>query len=568
MSTEGSKKDWDDEDELDALADDLTAAMEFVERRAEETGPEARRAAHAGDEAGLRELLNSVGVRVATSWINRAIEENDWAWFIGLVRAGYDTRSWGLIDDDSSTPLPVYLAGKNRLDMVGFLLERGEDPNAGDDEGSTALSRAAACGHRQVVERLLAHPSSEGDSLLRAAAGAAENGHAEVYSLLKARLDPNDPQVKECSEYWEEQLRKILTKRAKAEERGGVSQDSATRGMLEAALCGRIPEVARHLADGADANGRDESGDTALSTAAVFGNVPLAEYLLDAGADADAVNLDGSTALLAAIRGDAVDVVRLLLGRKAAVDAQSDDGDTPLRLAASQGLVDIVRLLLDAGARTEDPQEALREAERNFASRGAWTLRDARELVAGMEAVRGQFEVPENPNDLRETLRERPIETDLPTKIRLQARERIRWEDSEYVNEIAASLRDIGFEDAGLFEPERPRCKMWAWCRADTSTFATICEIVRAGVWVEFTCRYSDDTSCCVSNAPTPRWVKHPPYVFRLNHVDKNAAELHDIYIGQRPDRPLVPVHAQDFPQYYCQDYEREMTWRKERGEA
>lgn len=108
--------------------------------------------------------------------------------------------------------------------------------------------------------------------------------------------------------------------------------------------------VLRVLQNGADVNGKQPDGATALHWAAYHGDVKLAEALLQAGADPSVANRNGSTPLwLASIRGDAA-MIATLLDAGADPNEELPLGRRPLMLAARSGVVDAVRVLIERGA--------------------------------------------------------------------------------------------------------------------------------------------------------------------------------------------------------------------------
>ena len=99
----------------------------------------------------------------------------------------------------------------------------------------------------------------------------------------------------------------------------------------------------------ADANARDEFGETPLLYAAAAGSLEAMTFLLDKGADINAQNAFGSTALI----WSATDLakVRLLVERGANVNLATKTGRTALFVAAmSDGSAPVVRALVARGA--------------------------------------------------------------------------------------------------------------------------------------------------------------------------------------------------------------------------
>lgn len=108
--------------------------------------------------------------------------------------------------------------------------------------------------------------------------------------------------------------------------------------------------VQRLLKAGADVNGGQADGATALHWAAYNGDAELTKDLLKAGAKPGTANRNGSTPLwLAASRGDAA-VIEALLKGGADANEKLPMGRRPLMLAARSGHLDAVSVLLKNGA--------------------------------------------------------------------------------------------------------------------------------------------------------------------------------------------------------------------------
>ena len=104
------------------------------------------------------------------------------------------------------------------------------------------------------------------------------------------------------------------------------------------------------LAKGADVNAKDNDGMTPLHWAARYGYKDLVEMLLAKGADVNARRNDGSTPLHFAAREGRKDIAELLLAKGADVNAKDSVGGTPLHTAAWKSQKDVAELLLAKGA--------------------------------------------------------------------------------------------------------------------------------------------------------------------------------------------------------------------------
>jgi ankyrin repeat protein len=145
--------------------------------------------------------------------------------------------------------------------------------------------------------------------------------------------------------------------------------------LLDAIRDGDRTQVQHLLQQGANANARDEAGDTALMRAALYADVEMMRFLVESGADVHVRGQDGTAPLLRTNHN--LDKMRLLLDRGAPVDdfaivaAASVPGSrsalelllahggnvraavpayTALMAAAGTGDLDAVNCLLDHGA--------------------------------------------------------------------------------------------------------------------------------------------------------------------------------------------------------------------------
>jgi len=92
----------------------------------------------------------------------------------------------------------------------------------------------------------------------------------------------------------------------------GTGRFSLERDLIESIKKGHIAIVHAFLAKGADCNGSDDHGDTALCWAAAGGNTAIVSLLVDQGADPNLRDGNGATPLEIAIRKGRGEVVELL----------------------------------------------------------------------------------------------------------------------------------------------------------------------------------------------------------------------------------------------------------------
>ncbi|KLJ06552.1 hypothetical protein EMPG_10050 [Blastomyces silverae] len=232
-------------------------------------------------------------------------------------------------------------AMRGYLAITSFLLERGADPQAKNDQGQTALHLAARNGMVSVVQLLLdqgalvnaashngktaLHKAAKGNRLATVellldhgadvntlndffmtpvdVAATQRNSGPVVGLLLKRGADVKNDYVSKALHY--------AIRRAEAAivslllEHGARKKPYSGWSALRAAVVsGSIAIIGTLLDHGANIEETDESGRTALRQAAVSGKALVIQYLLERGADANARGVNGNSAVeLASIYG-------------------------------------------------------------------------------------------------------------------------------------------------------------------------------------------------------------------------------------------------------------------------
>jgi uncharacterized protein len=105
--------------------------------------------------------------------------------------------------------------------------------------------------------------------------------------------------------------------------------------------------------------GQDAQADAALRKAAQDGDLQTVQDLLAKGANVDGKDATGKTALLwVAPARDNPEMVKLLIAKGADVNAKDNDGQTALMIAASQSNPGILAALIEAGAEVNTQNNA------------------------------------------------------------------------------------------------------------------------------------------------------------------------------------------------------------------
>lgn len=238
---------------------------------------------------------------------------------------------------------------------VSKLLHLSADVNASHPDGGTALIKAAARGHRNVVQILLSagaqvnQKDAEGWTALMWAAEHGQLGIAKL--LLEARADPNAKNAV-----------------------GAVA-------IMPASLNGHLDMLRLLIDKGADINAAAGDGSTALMVSAQAGQTESAKFLLAAGAGPNQKTTAGLTALFFAAAAEKVETIGALLNKGVDINSRANDGMTPLMVAASQSSVEIVKFLVDRcaniNATTTDGRTALSMAIKAKREASAELLRKA-----------------------------------------------------------------------------------------------------------------------------------------------------------------------------------------------
>jgi ankyrin repeat protein len=358
---------------------------------------------------GITEHLRQINEDGADSLPKELVES-----MIGLV----DTyESW--IVKYANEP-PIYTSAKtgNTADVLQGL-RSGFNINASDADGLTLLMLAASNGHADLVASLIEQRAdvaatcaeqNDFDAMMMACAA----GHAEVARLLvgqgvdvNKRYAPgssrgrvgNQTALSFAANRGHVDVCRLLVSQGADME---IVADSGYTALMWA-LMSSSSEAAAELLIDSGANPAPNSRpieayagalSTPLTMAARNGLTRMVTRLIEAGANLDGIDASGWTALKHASQAGHDEIVQALIEAGADLNLPDNEGWTPLIGAASRAAWSTVDLLIDAGADVNHVTES-----------GATALREvvSRRLLRHMRVVLGRLTGNELDSELEES---------------------------------------------------------------------------------------------------------------------------------------------------------------------
>ena len=163
------------------------------------------------------------------------------------------------------------------------------------------------------------------------------------------------------------------------------------------------------MQSGADVGAANRYGVTPISLAATNRNADVVRLLLDAGADANATLSGGETVLMTAARAGSAEAITALLARGADPNARERRDQTALMWAAAEGHASVVDALIGAGA---DVHASLKSGFTPlfFAVRGGHLEAVGTLLEAGVDVNEVLQRVKDGPEAFLNSVSKRPVD--------------------------------------------------------------------------------------------------------------------------------------------------------------
>lgn len=222
----------------------------------------------------------------------------------------------GTVDYQGNSLLHIAVRDCPNSKMVKFLIERGADVNAANNEGVTPLGLAITNGRSEDIVDLLLESGADMDLF--------DNSGLSIYGKAKTDPDISDSEI----------VDKLDSHRAKYGIKGKMSSKPENWENLIQNGNTDILKV-KFQQQKWNPNSRTASGDTLLILAVKKKNIKVVETLLACGANINAPNREGKTALHIAVELSYENIVRTLLNYGADLNLNDNSGRSAYIYAAA-----------------------------------------------------------------------------------------------------------------------------------------------------------------------------------------------------------------------------------------
>jgi len=286
-----------------------------------------------------------------------------------------------LVNERGITPFS-FASGSGHQEIVELLLQCGARIGQVDNDGESALVRAAKYGQAHIVGYLLdlkwtssqKYDVSVKEASMQALVAAAQNKQIKVFEML---LDLPYININTCdtltgltplcaaAKSGDKRIVEMLLERKTNTTQWDVYDQAP---LHNAAKEGKLEIVDLLLQNGAVVDQIDGHGRTSLMLSASYGKLEIVKLLMKRGAALDKCDTAGITSLSHAIVSNDSEVVKYILDSGASTEMADSFGRSPLDLAIYQGNREIVEILIEKGVDKEkEDRRGIRPIDRAIA---------------------------------------------------------------------------------------------------------------------------------------------------------------------------------------------------------
>jgi uncharacterized protein len=219
-------------------------------------------------------------------------------------------------DATGNTPLMQAIEKKNGA-IASLLIDWRARLNTQNNNGETALIRAAALGCKNIVSDLLDANANVNSRTVEETTALHEviksNDLASILNAFRTDMSYKTYILGKISNWWHNWIYcDIATMLIEAHADVNIQDNNGTTPLMLAASLGQTEMAQKLIKAKADLNTQDQNGQTALITAAQEGYSDIVKVLLAAQADQKLVDADGKSALAYAKEANLAQIISLL----------------------------------------------------------------------------------------------------------------------------------------------------------------------------------------------------------------------------------------------------------------